>query len=79
MPLQRHWLDWMLAMKSEDPLGGYRAISAAAELAPERFLFNVAQWATRLNRPRETIDVLTRLGPDGPYNYEEAYWGLLTR
>lgn len=79
MPLQRHWLDWMLAMKSEDPLGGYRAISAAAELAPERFLFNVAQWATRLNRPRETIEVLTRLGPDGPYNYEDAYWGLLTR
>jgi DNA-binding SARP family transcriptional activator/TolB-like protein len=79
MPLQRHWLDWMLAMRSEDALRCYRAISAAAELAPERFLFTVAQWATRLNRPRETIQVLTRLGPDGPYNYEDAYWGLLTR
>jgi hypothetical protein len=49
----------MLAMKSEDPLGGYRAISAAAELAPSGS-FRVAQWArvsiARVRRSRYSLD-----------------------
>jgi DNA-binding SARP family transcriptional activator len=78
--LQRHWLDWMRALKEEDRSAGYRAISAAAELAPERFLFNSAQWAYHLNRPREAIDRLTRLGPDSPHSGGAgAYWELMTR
>jgi DNA-binding SARP family transcriptional activator len=79
-PLQRHWLAWMLSFRTEDHLAGYRAIRAAAELAPERFLFNVAQWALRLNRPRESIALLERLGPRSPHaGGPGAYWDLLTR
>ena len=37
----------MLTVRTEDKLAGYRATRAAAELAPERFLFNVAQRAMR--------------------------------
>jgi len=80
MPLQRHWLDWMMALKAEDRSAGYRAIRAAADLAPERFLFNSAQWAYHLNRPREAIDRLTRLGPDSPHSGGAgAYWELMAR
>ena len=79
LPLQRHWLDWMLSFKTEDWPGGYRALRAAAQLAPSRFLYNEAQWASYLNRPRETIRVLTRLGPNSPYTGgNDAYWGLLS-
>jgi DNA-binding SARP family transcriptional activator len=78
-PLQRHWLDWLLALGAEDPLGAYRAVKAAASLAPERFDYHVAEWAYKLNRPREASDILTRLGPDSPYNHESEYWALLTR
>jgi hypothetical protein len=76
MPVQQHWLDWMLSLSAEDPLGGYRSIKAAADLAPDAFLFDVAEAATRLNRPSETLGVLERIGPDGPYNHEAEYWGF---
>jgi hypothetical protein len=79
-PLQRHWLAWMLSFRTEDIHAGYRAIRAAADLAPERFLFNVAQLSMTLNRPREAIAVLQRLGPDSPHaGGPGAYWDLLTR
>lgn len=79
-PLQRHWLDWMLSLKAEDKLAAYRAIRAAADLAPERFSFSAAQFANRLNRPRETIERLTRMGPDNPHSGGEGtYWELLAR
>ena len=78
--LQRHWLDWMRAVTAEDVPGAYEAINAAAALAPERFLFDVARWATFLNRPGETIALLERLAPGSPYNGgTAAYWRLLTR
>ena len=78
-PLQRHWLAWMRAIRTEDFLAGYRAISAAAEMAPERFRFNVAQSAVRLNRPHEAIAVLGLLGPNSPHaGGAGAYWTLLT-
>ena len=78
-PLQRHWLDWMLSFRTEDVPGGYRAIRAAAELAPARFRYNEAQWAAYLNRPREAISVLKRLGPNSVYTGgNDGYWGLLT-
>ena len=79
-PLQRHWLAWMLSFRTEDHLAGYRAIRAAADMAPERFLYNVANLAMWLNRPREAIDVLNELGPNNPHaGGPGAYWGLLTR
>jgi DNA-binding SARP family transcriptional activator/TolB-like protein len=78
-PLQRHWLDWMLAHGAEDPLSGYRAISAAAALAPERFLPVLAWSAFRVNRPGEAARILEQLGPDSPYNSGTEYWGLLSR
>ena len=78
-PLQRHWLAWMRAIRAEDFLAGHRAISAAAEMAPERFRFNVAQSAVRLNRPHEAIAVLRLLGPNSPHaGGAGAYWTLLT-
>jgi serine/threonine-protein kinase len=78
-PLQRHWLASMWAIRTEDFLAGYRAISAAAEMAPERFRFNVAQSAVRLNRPHEAIGVLRLLGPNSPHaGGAGAYWTLLT-
>jgi DNA-binding SARP family transcriptional activator/tetratricopeptide (TPR) repeat protein len=79
-PLQRHWLEWMLSFQTEDHLAGYRAIRAAAEIAPERFRFNAAQWAMTLNRPREAIAVLELLGPHSAHSGGPgAYWNLLTR
>jgi DNA-binding SARP family transcriptional activator/tetratricopeptide (TPR) repeat protein len=79
-PLQRHWLAWMQSIRTEDHLAGYRAIRAAAELAPERFRFSVAQMAIRLNRPVETIALLERSGPNSPHGGGPgAYWALLTR
>ena len=78
--LQRHWLDWMRSVIAEDLSGGYDAISAAARIAPERFLYVQAMSATWLNRPREVIDLLERLGPSSPYNGgTAAYWRLRTR
>jgi tetratricopeptide (TPR) repeat protein/TolB-like protein len=78
-PLQRHWLDWMLALRAEDKLGAYGAISDAAAVAPEVFLFTQADWAFRLNRPREAASLLERLGPDGPFGREVAYWRELSK
>lgn len=79
-PLQRAWLDWMLAMKVEDQPARYRAISSAARLAPERFLYEVAWSAAGLNRPLEAKHVLERLGANSPYNGgTTSYWRWLTR
>ncbi|MCI0434024.1 MAG: hypothetical protein L0271_10275 [Gemmatimonadetes bacterium] len=84
-PLQGHWLDWMLAVRREDWLASYLAIERAAQLAPDRFLYMQAEVARWLNRPRKTVELLERLGPDGPfdsgladywYNLAEAYHQL---
>jgi DNA-binding SARP family transcriptional activator/tetratricopeptide (TPR) repeat protein/TolB-like protein len=77
-PLQRHWLDWLLSLGAEDLLGGYRALQAAADLAPERFLATQAEWALRLNRPEEARQLLARLGK-GASHHGTEYWKLLTR
>jgi serine/threonine-protein kinase len=79
-PLQRHWLAWMLTFRTEDHIAGYRAISAAAELAPDRFAYHMAQWAMYLNRPREAIAVLARVSPNSAHTGgPNAYWTLLTK
>lgn len=79
MPLQRHVLDWMLALRVEDRLGAYRAISDAASLVPDVFQFMQSDAAFRLNRPREAAALLERLGPSSPYNHEVEYWSALGR
>ena len=77
MPLQRHWLDWMLSLKAEDPLTGYRAMKAAAVLAPDAFLVRSRPPLGSI-RPREIVAALERVGPDGSYNQDVEYWDLLT-
>ena len=79
MPLQRHWVDWLLSLGAEDPVGGYRALKAATDVAPERFLHHLADAAVRLNRPREALRILARLGSEGAYHEETEYWSLLAR
>ena len=71
MPLQRHWLDFLLALRVEDRVGAYRAISDAASLAPDAFLFTQADWALRLNRPGEEAELMERLGPESPNSSDE--------
>jgi len=78
-PLQRQWLGWIQSVLTEDHMAAYRAITAAAELAPERFLVDVARSAMRLNRPHEAIAALQRLERAGAHNARSgAYWTLLT-
>jgi DNA-binding SARP family transcriptional activator len=79
MPLQRHWLDWLLSLGAEDPVAGYRALQAAAELAPRHFLASLAEWAMKLNRPDEARQLLLQLGIDDTQDLGTEYWKLLTR
>src|ERR1041385_3963021 len=52
---------------------------SAVEMAPEGFRYSLAKWAASLNRSRESIDVLERLGPENPHaGGPGAYWTLLT-
>jgi len=63
-PLQIYLLDHMLAVRSDDWVASYRAIHAAAELAPQQYSFMLANLATQQNRPREAAEVLARPGMD---------------
>jgi len=78
-PVQRHWLDWMLAIKKGDTPNALRAMREAARLAPDRFLYSVANDASSLNQHREVIAVLEELGPESPYTGPTmGYWYHLT-
>ncbi len=74
-PVQRHWLEWMLAVRDEDWVRSYAALERAAELMPDRFLYGLAENARWLNRPRRSIELLERLGPDGSTGF--GYWYLM--
>ena len=74
-PVQRHWLEWMLAVRDEDWVRSYAALERAAELMPDRFLYGLAENARWLNRPRQSIELLERLGPDGSTGF--GYWYLM--
>jgi DNA-binding SARP family transcriptional activator/TolB-like protein len=79
-PLLGHLLDWMDAMRAEDYVRAYWAMQRAAALAPERFLFSLAQSATKINRPTESLEALERLGPKSPYNGgSPRYWEIVTK
>jgi tetratricopeptide (TPR) repeat protein len=75
--VQRRWLEWMLAVRDEDWVRSYAALERAAQLIPERFLYGLAENARWLNRPRRSVELLTRLGPDGPAGRGFGYWYLM--
>ena len=75
--VQRHWLDWMLALRDEDWTRSYGALERAARLAPDRFLYSLAENARWLNLPRRSIEVLERLGPDNAFAQGFGYWYLM--
>jgi len=78
-PLQSHLVDHMLAVRTEDWVASYRALRAAAELAPERYSYMLATKANQLNRPREAIEALTRPGLDSIHRHDiQGYWYVLT-
>ncbi|MGH7471895.1 MAG: hypothetical protein ACRENP_28420, partial [Longimicrobiales bacterium] len=78
-PLQRHWLDWMLATRKEDWVEAYRAMQKAATLAPERFLYSLGNDASSINRPRASLAALQKLGPESPYiGGSIMYWDIVT-
>jgi DNA-binding SARP family transcriptional activator/tetratricopeptide (TPR) repeat protein len=47
----------------------------AAHVLPNRFLYGLAENARWLNRPRRSIELLERLGPDGSMGF--GYWYLM--
>jgi tetratricopeptide (TPR) repeat protein len=73
--VQRHWLEWMLAVRDEDWVRSYDALERAAQVLPHRFLYGLAENARWLNRPRRSIELLERLGPDGSTGF--GYWYLM--
>jgi tetratricopeptide (TPR) repeat protein len=77
-PLQLAWLDWMLATLGERRDEAHRAITRAAELAPERFLYERAASELFLHRPAAVARLLRHAGPSSPYYVDGArYWDLL--
>ncbi len=78
-PLQSHLVDYMVAVRMEDWLASYRAIRAAAELAPQHYSRMLAYKANEQNRPREAVEVLTRPGLDSIHRNDiQGYWNVLT-
>ena len=75
--VQRFWLDWMLAVRDEDWVRSYAAIERAAELIPDRFLYGLAENARWLNRPRRSVELLDRLGPESQAGRGFGYWYLM--
>ena len=76
-PVERHWLDWMDALKDEDWTRSYAALEAAAQIAPERFLYLLAENARWLNRPHRSVELLERLGSESALGAGFGYWYLL--
>jgi tetratricopeptide (TPR) repeat protein len=78
-PIQGYLVDHMLAVRSENWAASYRAIRAAAELAPEQYGYMLANKANQMNRPREAVEALTRPGMASLYRGDvDGYWYVLT-
>jgi tetratricopeptide (TPR) repeat protein len=78
-PLQRHLLDHLAAVRAEDWEASYRAMRAAAALAPREFSLSFAISALERNRLREAVEALTRPGLDSVYRKDiQGYWRTLT-
>ena len=76
-PVERHWLEWMLAVRDEDWVSSYAALERAAQLIPDRFLYLLAENARWLNRPRRSVELLNQLGPNGAAGRGFGYWYLM--
>jgi DNA-binding SARP family transcriptional activator len=78
-PLQRHLLDHLAAVRAGDWEASYRAMRAAATLAPSEYSLSFAISALERNRLREAVEALTRPGLDSIYREDiQGYWGTLT-
>jgi DNA-binding SARP family transcriptional activator/tetratricopeptide (TPR) repeat protein len=77
--LERHLVEYLQAIRVNDWEGSYRAISKAAELAPDQFSYLQAIRALDLQRPREAVAALTRPHLDSIYRESgRNYWFVLT-
>jgi tetratricopeptide (TPR) repeat protein len=77
--LQLHLLDHLAAVRAEDWEASYRAMRAAAALAPHEYSLTFAISAIGRNHPREAVDALTRPGLDTIYRGDiTGYWRTLT-
>jgi TolB-like protein/predicted Zn-dependent protease len=79
-PLDRQVLEWLRSGLRGDLEGSYRTARQAAELAPGSvWAYQRALQALLINRPREVVEVLTRLDPArGSMRGWVPYWNLLT-
>ncbi|CAN5758105.1 hypothetical protein BH23GEM6_BH23GEM6_24730 [soil metagenome] len=75
-PLERSTHEFVLATLRGDQSAAYRAMSRAAGIAPGTINeYMVGELARRLNRPREALRVLHRMGPDrGELRGWHPYW-----
>jgi tRNA A-37 threonylcarbamoyl transferase component Bud32/TolB-like protein len=72
-PLDRSYLAWVLATCRGDRAEAFRASRAMASLAPaSEAAYLVAEDAMALNRPRDAVDALVALGPDG--GFTSGWW-----
>jgi Flp pilus assembly protein TadD len=78
-PLERHLVQYLQAVRVEDWEGSYRAIRAAAAIAPDQFSYSEAIRAMQLHRSREAVAALTRPHLDSIYRDDPRnYWFVLT-
>ena len=72
-PLDRNYLNWVLAICRGDAIEAFRSSRAMVSLAPaSEALYLVAQDAMGLNRPADAIEALTALGPDR--GFTRGWW-----
>jgi tetratricopeptide (TPR) repeat protein len=77
--LERHLIVYLRALRREDWPGSYRAIRAAAAIAPDQFSYTQAIRAITLHRPGEAAVALTRPRLDSIYRDDARnYWFVLT-
>ena len=79
-PLDRHFLDYLLAQLRLDPTEALRAMRRVVEIAPgSDYLKNAGDAALMVNRPREAIELLLEADPEsGWLRGWHPYWNYLT-
>ena len=73
-PLESSWLAWIQAVIHENNEEADRAMTRAATIAPDRFLFLHAEVLRWLNRPAAIVKLLRHAGPGSPYHDGASYW-----
>jgi serine/threonine-protein kinase len=72
-PLDRAYLNWVLAICRGDAVEAFRASRAMVSLAPgSEAQYLVANDAMALNRPADAVEALTALGPDR--GFTRGWW-----